>query len=408
MKKVTPKTTTSIRAYEKAVGTDTMAELELASKPLQGLRIAEINATAVGGGVAELLNGQIPLARALGVLSDWYVLPPDEKFFKTTKGLHNCLQGQCALETVLDFEYYQQYHDSIAHSIPEADLYILHDPQTLGLVPFLKGKPVVWRCHIDLTQADPTSLDWLRKYYPYFQKVIFSLEAYVHGLEHSKVSIVHPAIDPLSDKNIELLGPQQHVALKKLKIDIKKPYILQVSRFDKFKDPLGVIRIYEQLRRKIPDLQCVLAGNYATDDPEGIEYYAMSQAKAQQVQGGGVHFVLGATDTQINALQQNAAIVIQNSTREGFGLTVTEALWKKKIVFSHPVGGIALQVINDRTGYYISDDTTQAIGIMSDVIDRPHIYAMIGLAAHEHVKRQFVLPVMLKDYFNTYSEALNS
>ncbi len=405
MQKVTPNTKPKLADYQKVLGVEIISELKKAIQSLKGLRIAEINATAYGGGVAELLTSQVPLMRALGVDVNWYVLPPNKRFFTTTKGLHNCLQGQCALDTVLDFGYYQHYLDKTSKDLPEADLYILHDPQTLGLVPHLKGKPLVWRCHIDLTEADETSFDWLQTFYPHFAKVIFSLEAYVHGLEQSKVAIVHPAIDPLSAKNKDLDSHAITNALQALKVSADKPYMLQVSRFDKFKDPIGVIELYKKVRLKIPDLQCVLAGNYATDDPEGFEYYMMTQAKSRQL-SGDVKIITTASDNQINALQRGAAVVVQNSTREGFGLTVTEALWKEKIVFSHPVGGIALQVIDNKTGYYLSEYGYRNAAKIEEVITRPQAYKHIGEAAREHVKTRFTLPVMLQDYCKVYTEAL--
>lgn len=406
MQKISLPHSPTLAEYEKVLGVKIMKELKAAAKPLKGLKIIEINATGHGGGVAELLQSQIPLARTLGLDIDWYVLPPNERFFKTTKGLHNCLQGQCALNAVLDFEYYQKYLDTIAPKIPKADLYILHDPQTLGLVPHIQ-KPIVWRCHIDLTEADASSFEWLQSYYPKFQKVIFSLEAYIHGLEHNKVAIVHPAIDPLSNKNKKLTKPEIKTALEALKLPLDKPYMLQVSRFDKFKDPVGVIELYKKAKLQIPDLTCVLAGNYSVDDPEGFEYYMMTQAKSRQL-AGNVKILTKANDVQINALQQAAGVVIQNSAREGFGLTVTEALWKQKIVLTHPVGGIALQVLDNKTGYYLSEYSYKNVEKIKQIIDSPKIFTKVGQAARIHVKNNFTLPVMLKDYFEVYNQALKS
>lgn len=407
MQKVNPAKVASLDQYALAVGNDLIEQLKLAAKPLAGKKIVEINSTAVGGGVAELLSSQIPMCHELGLDADWYVIPPDDRFFATTKGLHNCLQGECAIDAVLDFEYYQQYLSQIAKSLPPADLYVLHDPQTLGLVPFIKNIPMIWRCHIDLTEADPAAFEWLTSYYQYFKRVIFSLDAYVHGLDRSKVSIVHPAIDPLTPKNIKLREADVVKSLAKYKLDLKTPYILQVSRFDKFKDPIGVIEMYKSLKPKNPDLQCLLVGNYATDDPEGKEYYEVVQKKAREVAGDGVQIIVGADDTTVNALQQNASIVIQNSTREGFGLTVTEAMWKKRVVFSRPVGGIALQIIHNKTGYYLSDNPTANEALMNEVLNRHYIYNMLAVDAHRHVKENFVTPKMLADYLTVYAKALS-
>lgn len=406
MQKANPPRVASLNQYSISIGEEMIDNLRSAASPLKGKKIVEINATAVGGGVAELLSSQIPLCNELGLDVSWYVLPPDDRFFKTTKGLHNCLQGECALDQALDFKYYQQYLSKVAETLPEADLYVLHDPQTLGLVPFLKHKPLVWRCHIDLTEADPSSFEWLQGYYQHFKRVIFSLDAYVHGLDNSKVSIVHPAIDPLSPKNIKLSETETEKHLLKHNLSSKTPYILQVSRFDKFKDPIGVIKLYEQLKPTNPDLRCILIGNYATDDPEGLEYYNITEAKAREVAGGGVDIIVDASDMEVNAIQQNALVVIQNSTREGFGLTVTEAMWKKRVVFSRPVGGIALQIIHDKTGYYLSNNQLANVALLNEVIKRRYIFNHLGDEAHQHVKQNFVTPKMLTDYLNVYLEAL--
>ena len=407
MKKVTLNNKVSLTDYEQVVGSKIINELRQISKKLGNIKIVEINATAQGGGVAELLRSQIPFANALNIKADWYVLPPNERFFMTTKGIYDCLQGLCNSKIALDFDYYQSYLDSISSHLPEADLYVLHDPQTLGLLPYLKHKSLIWRCHLDLTDAEPISFNWLKNFYNYFDQVIFSLEAYKHDLESSRVSIVHPAIDPLSSKNIQLDTEQIKATLHELNINPAIPYILQVSRFDKFKNQIGVIELYEQLKKRVPVLQCILAGNYADDDPEGFEYYATVQAKARQVDDQNIKIIVDADNIQINALQQAASIVIQNSNKEGFGLTVTEPLWKKKIVFSRPVGGITLQIINGKTGYYLAENDEKILDSMARVIAKPQAYNQIGQAAHDLVKKHFVLPVMLRDYLNVYYQVIN-
>lgn len=407
MERITPPKVAGLDQYRIAVDSETIDGLIVSAQKLKNVKIVEINSTATGGGVAELLNSQIPMCNELGLDVNWHVIPPDDEFFKTTKGLHNCLQGECSIEEVLNFEHYQNYLAKVAGSIPEADLYILHDPQTLGLVPFLKDKKIIWRCHIDLTEADPSSLEWLQNYYPKFNKVIFSLEAYIHGLEHDKVAIVHPSIDPLTPKNIKLSNEDLIKYTEKFGITKHTPYILQVSRFDKFKNPLGVIELFNLLQPQNLELQCLLVGGYATDDPEGQEYFTVVQQKIKEANNNQIKIISDASDLEVNALQQQASLVIQNSSREGFGLTVTEALWKKKIVFSRPVGGIALQIIHDKTGYYLSDNPLASKALMSQVILRGYNYHMIGQDAHNYVKKHFVTPKMLTDYLNVYSEVMS-
>ncbi|MFO0862549.1 MAG: glycosyltransferase [Candidatus Saccharibacteria bacterium] len=404
MQKVTLPQEKAISAYKDLVSKDILEELHQLSSRLKGKKVVEINATSFGGGVAELLRSQVPLMRELGIDVDWYVLPPDDRFFTTTKQLHNCLQGICPLHPEIDLDYYQAYSDGIAKHLPEADIYILHDPQTLGLAKHLKAKHVVWRCHIDLSDADTATHDWLKQHYQHITKAIFSLEAYVHGLDRAKTAIVHPAIDPFNKKNRLLTQEECRVIIARQAIDQNRPYILQVSRFDKFKDPLGVLHIFAELKKRVPDLQCVLMGNYATDDPEGIEYYKVVHTLAKKVDPYNAHIIVQADDLTINAFQRQAVVVIQNSTKEGFGLTVTEALWKKKIVFSRPVGGIALQIINNKTGYYLTDNTNTSAHKIAEVLsDDSANQKHITQTAHQLVRKRFITPIMVRDYLRVYS-----
>ncbi|MBI2797788.1 glycosyltransferase [Candidatus Saccharibacteria bacterium] len=381
--------------------------LKSIAKTLEGKKIYEINATAIGGGVAELLHSQIPLFRDLGLYADWLVLPSNNHFFTITKNLHNCLQGHCALPNQFELEHYSKYLQEAAVDIPQdGDLYILHDPQTLGLAPYLKNHKLIWRCHIDLTMADPHVLAWVQDYYQYFSKVVFSLEAYVSGLERKKVAIVHPAIDPLSDKNRQLSQREIDTYLGKYELDITKPYLLQVSRFDRFKNPIGAIEIFAETRKLIPSLQCVLMGDYATDDPEGKPYFEEVRQIAREADHGNIHIITQKDDLAVNALQRGAAAVLQNSTQEGFGLSVTEALWKGKFVFARPVGGIALQVINGKTGFYLADNNHDSAESIAKVLKNSRDYLHVEADAKEQVRRKFLLPKMANDYLHVYAEAL--
>lgn len=382
-------------------------DLQKVASALQSLQIVEISSTAQGGGVAELLQAQMPLYQELGLSVSWFVIPPDDTFFGITKELHNRLQGLGSTKTELDMTYYQNYLTEIAKQLPPADLYVLHDPQALGLAPHLTNTPLMWRCHIDLTESDPATYQWLSDYYHHFKKLIFSLPSYARGADSNKTVIIQPAIDPTSDKNTPLSKEELNNLLAGLDLDSATPFMLQVSRFDKFKDPIGVIELYQKVRQQLPELQCVLAGNYATDDPEGEVYFKEVQAYAAQQKEGKVHFILGKSAQEINALQQAASVVIQNSNREGFGLTVTEALWKKKIVFSRPVGGITMQIIDNKTGFYLGDSLPDNAAKIADVISNPSKYVSIGEAAHQHVEQHFVLPVMTENYLRTYTEALS-
>lgn len=404
--KISPQSHHLLADYQAVLGATSIEQLQKSAKGLQRIKIVEINSTAQGGGVAELLASQIPLCKMLNLDIDWYVLPPDEQFFSITKELHNRLQGTGSTQDELDLDYYRQYLASLANDLPEADLYILHDPQTLGLAPYITDKPMIWRCHIDLTDADAASFEWLQGYYRYFSKLIFSLDGYARGADHQKTSIIQPAIDPLSDKNKELSEPEVAKIMNDLGLSSTAPFILQASRFDKFKNPLGVLELYAAIQQQIPDVECILAGDYATDDPEGAEYYHTVQRSADELTSGKVRFVIGETGVQINALQRAASVVIQNSTREGFGLTVTEALWKKKVVFTRPVGGITTQIIDGQNGFYLTDDIADNARKITDVITNPGKFTAVGEAARTHVANNFVLPLMLNDYLQTYAEAI--
>lgn len=405
MKEITTSSTHTLQDYAEVLGEDIIKKLEVNSKDLSTTKIVEINSTPEGG-VAELLRSQIPMMRSLGLDTSWYVLPENKKFFDKTKELHNCLQGQCSIDHGLDLEFYDDYLEDAVKDIPPADLYILHDPQTLGLAKHIKNTPLVWRCHIDTTDAHEPSYLWMSNHFKYFSEIIFSLESFVHKDLNSKINIVQPAIDPLSDKNITLSPSQIKSHLKELDIDINEQYILQVSRFDKFKNPIGVLEMYEKIHQNTEDLTCILAGNFPSDDPEGPEYSKLLNRKIKSLKGN-IRLITQSNDIQINALQSNASVVIQNSTREGFGLTVSEAMWKKKIVFSNEVGGITEQIIDNKTGFYLTGDIHKDATSIRQVIESPDEFLGIRNSAHQRVKNRFVLPVMIDGYITVYKKALH-
>lgn len=404
MKEIIIKSSHTLQDYSDILGEDIIHKLKTNAKSLQNTRIVEINSTP-NGGVAELLHSQIPMMQNLGIDVGWYVLPADDNFFDTTKGLHNCLQGQCSMDHDLDMQFYDNYLKKAVMDIPPADLYILHDPQTIGLSKYINNTPMVWRCHIDTTDAHESSYKWMTEHFKYFAEIIFSLKSFVHKEADKNINIVQPAIDPLSEKNIVLSPELIDTHLKELGISNNDDYILQVSRFDKFKNPVGVLEMYEKLYRNYGDIKCVLAGNFPSDDPEGPEYSKQIYQKVKSLKGD-IRILTQSSDVQVNALQTNAAVVIQNSTREGFGLTVSEAMWKKKIVFSNEVGGITEQIVNNKTGFYLSGDTTKDAQKIQEVIESPKDFASIANSAHQHVKNRFVLPVMLNGYISVYKKAL--
>lgn len=398
----------NIDDYREIVGNEIIDRLIDLAKNLKGKKIFEINSTSVGGGVAEILKAKIPLLRSLGIDAEWLVIPPDDDFFAVTKNFHNCLQGKCGQNfSKKDTDYYLEYMNKVSSNLPQdADLFVLHDPQTLGLVEYLDNKKSIWRCHIDLTEADPKALSWIQSFYRHFNKVVFSLDEYIKGFDHEKISIIHPAIDPLSIKNESLKIFQAKKIITSLGVDAKKPFILQVSRFDKFKDPIGVLKIYNLIKKFMPDLQCVLMGNYATDDPEGKTYYDLVKEKAHELKSSRIHIINKNDDLAVNALQTLASCVIQNSNKEGFGLTVTEALWKAKFVFSRPVGGIALQVLHDQTGFYLNYSDDASADLVVEVLSNEKYYSHVQQNAKEFVRKNYLITTLLDKFVNLYNEVL--
>lgn len=391
--------------YRELVDSRGIEDLALLAAQLRDKKIYEINSTATGGGVVELLRAQIPLALGLGMNESWLVLPPDDAFFAVTKGIHNALQGDLTIQHNLSI--FDAYSEKVAASLPlDGDLYILHDPQTLGLIAHLTTKPVIWRCHIDLTRADPATHRWLVSKLAGVQNVIVSLPDYAAGMNEQPVAVVQPSIDPLAVKNAPLDGAEAERLLQAQGIDTTRPFITQVSRYDPWKDPIGVINLYDELFKLDPTMQCVLLGNKADDDPEGEAVFQQVAQRATQ-STGTIRLLTESTDELVNALQSRAAAVIQYSSREGFGLTVTEALWKSRLVSARPVGGIALQVLDGQTGLAATGDPVVDAQRLHTALADKEMCARLGKQAHEHVQHKFITPIMLRDYLRVYAAALS-
>ncbi len=393
--------------YSQWIDTALTHRLEHHGRALNQHKIYEINSTAIGGGVVELLRSQLPLTRGLGIDAHWLVMPPDKQFFTITKQIHNALQGK-VLDKPLDLDYYADYTKSVARDLPlDGNLYILHDPQTLGLIPALTaaGKTVIWRCHIDLTKSDPTIHRWVADQLDNVAAIIVSLHSYAHGLDSHKIRVVTPAIDPLAAKNQPLSTAMHQRILKAQGIDPTAPFIAQVSRYDRFKDPLGVINVYDHLQHYFPGLQCVMLGNDASDDPEGREVYGEVRARAASSHGK-VHVICKNSELLANTIQATARAIIQYSNREGFGLTVTEALWKKAVVLARPVGGIQLQIIDNKTGIAATGKPRYDAERLAEVLQSPKQSLRLQTLGHEYVRRHFITPVMLEKYLAVYQSTI--
>ncbi len=394
--------TASLSRYAEVAGEDVVDQLRQLAAPLEGLRVVHVNSTKVGGGVAEILAKLIPLKRELGIDASWEVIAGDEDFFEVTKSFHNALQGNPVNISASQYEHYAAVNrknaSRLGDTLSSADLVFIHDPQPaplLSLIPKRKG-PWIWRCHIDASRPHRPVWKHLREHVQNYEASVFSLPDFTQRLPHWQY-VIPPSIDPLSDKNVDLPTGEIDEVCERYGIDRTRRLAVQVSRFDWFKDPVGVIEAYRIARRQCPDLQLVLAGGTATDDPEGAAVLDAVEAAANG--DPDIHILLLPPDAhrEINALQRAADVVLQKSKREGFGLTVTEALWKGTPVIGGNVGGIRLQVIDHHTGFLVSTPEGAALR-MCYLLQRPDRLERMGLKAREFVRENFLLTRHLREY----------
>ena len=392
-----------LERYRAIVGEDIIDELSQIAKILKGIKILHINSTRYGGGVAEILSMMVQLTSALGIENKWETLQGSPDFFRTTKGFHNALQGK--KETFIQPSAFATYESvnaenagALRSSIENADVVFVHDPQPAALIssfPERKNK-WVWRCHIALSSPQRRIWNYIRQFVSLYDATIFSLKDYAEPLPHPSY-IIPPSIDPLSEKNMELPSDEIDGVCSKFFIDQTRPLILQISRFDAFKDPMGVIKSYQLAKKFRHDLQLVLAGGGAADDPEGEQVLEEVLNSAYQDQDIHVLFLPDESHRTVNALQRAADIVMQKSLKEGFGLTVTEALWKKKPVIGGNVGGIRVQVSNNRTGFLVNSPEGAALRIRY-LLQNPEIGLSLGEEGHRLVLDNFLITRHLRDY----------
>ncbi|MEX0801685.1 MAG: glycosyltransferase [Dehalococcoidia bacterium] len=394
----------SLEAYRPIIGGQ-VDELRALAAPLRGARVLHLNSTSFGGGVAEILATLVPLLNDMGIESDWKVIHGKEEFFAVTKAMHNLLQGMPMPWTPAMRDTWLRYNEINARLLRDEDYDFvwIHDPQPLGVLQFLdEGRKRrgawIWRCHIDLSDANRRLWGFLRPFVERYDAAVFTLQQYVRdGLVGPQVFIAAPAIDPLSAKNRHL--PPAHVrqVMKRHGIDTERPYMIQVSRFDPWKDPLGVIDAYRLVKKEIPQIQLVMAATLAHDDPEGWLYFDRTARKAGDDQD--IRLVNGNVSYEVNALQRGASVVLQLSTREGFGLVVTEALWKARPMVARGVGGIPLQVLDGQTGHIV-DSVDQAASRTFELLTRPAAAKALGARAREHVRQNFLITRYLRDHLN--------
>ena len=400
----------SLDSYVNIVSKEKIEKIKNYSSNLKGLKVLHVNSTAYGGGVAEILQALVPLMRDIGLDAEWRIIHGDEKFFNVTKAFHNALQGMKIKLSNEMKDIYLKYNKKNAEKFEgDYDFIVIHDPQPAAIYHFLKPCPGIWiwRCHIDLSNKNMNFWNFIKPYIEIYDSYIFTLKDYAKGgLSKEKINIITPSIDPLAEKNDPLEFNESKEIAKNYGIDTSHPIILQVSRFDPWKDPLGVIDTYKIVKKKFPNVQLVMAGSMATDDPEGIEYYEKTKSHAGEDPD---IFLLtnldGVGNKEINAFQVTSDIIIQKSIREGFGLTVTEGLWKSKPVIGGNVGGIPIQIINGVNGFLVNNINECAEKIIF-ILKNPEISKKMGEKAKEYVRNNFLITEHLYNYLKLFKQLL--
>jgi trehalose synthase len=392
----------SLDSYRKIAPDHLLDELLTISRDLKGARVAHINATPFGGGVSELLRSGIPILNDLGLAAEWRTISGDDRFFQVTKKIHNGLQGDAQDLTEADREAYLGTSQRNAQLFQENyDFVFLHDPQPAA-IPSMRDKgnnsSWIWRCHIDTSSPNPRTWAFLRPYMQAFDTAVFTMNSFVPpDFPLRNVEIIPPAIDPLSPKNMPLSEDTARQVLQWIGIELDRPLITQVSRFDPWKDPLGVIAVYQMLRDEFPRLQLALVGSMALDDPQGWEMYNEIMKRARQDMG--IHIftnMVGVGNVEVNAFQRLSQVIIQKSLREGFGLVVSEAMWKSTPVVAGGTGGIPLQMADGVGGILVNSLEQCACAVRRLLMDQ-RLGQELAQAGKERVRQHFLLPRLLLD-----------
>jgi trehalose synthase len=395
--------------YRPIIGAAAAEEIERLGEDLRGKRVAHVNATAYGGGVAELLHSMVPLMRDLGLDVHWLVLSGTEAFFDATKTIHNALQGAPkGLTPEMEAVYREVNEANAANFEDDFDVVVIHDPQPAPFVRLARrhGK-WVWRCHIDLTSPDPSTIRLLQPFLEDYDASIFSAQTYApSGVRFRKLVVAPPAIDPLSPKNRNVTDEEEAKILSRFEFDRDRPVINQVGRFDPWKDPLGVIDAYRIVKRSIPEVQLLMIGSMAKDDPEGWLWFERTARHAGD--DPDIHFLTdlrGVGALEVNVLQRETDVALAKSLREGFGLIVSESLWKGVPVVGGNVGGIRLQIEDGREGFLVSsaeEAAERTVGLLRDEPGRQRM----ARAGRERVLRHFLITRYLRDHLRTYADLL--
>jgi trehalose synthase len=393
----------SLADYTHIAGKETIERIRELAEPMKGHRVLHVSATAFGGGVSEILYTIVPLMRDIGLDAHWHVIFGKEEFYNATKLLHNSLQG--AEETLSDEEWalFDEINAINAEGLQgEWDTVIVHDPQPIGLRrgALDRGRNWIWRCHIDLSEPNPAPIARLLPMIEEYDATVWHLPSYVpSGIDgHNGVNIIPPAIDPLSPKNMAFSPDDAAFVCRQFGIDVDRPLLTQVSRFDPWKDPMGVIDAYRIVHEQMPEVQLALVGSMATDDPEGWEFF---QHTFEYADGDDDIKILNNLNNvgaiEVNAFQSQSDVCLQKSIREGFGLTVTEALWKGRPTIGGNVGGIPLQIEDGESGFLV-DSAEQCAQRCLEILADPELGKRLGRAGKEHARKEFLSPRLLRDW----------
>ncbi len=413
-----PKVKTPTRRIEKYKGiipSHLFKEIKKIAKDLKGLKVVHVNAAPRGGGVAEIIQSLVPLMKGVGLKAAWHNNPPGEKFFTLTKQIHNAFQGK---EFELPFsarKLYIRHMEKTARLMQDMkpDLWVVHDPQPVGIAAFLPNfHPSVWRVHVDSSHPNREAWEFIHPFMLMYDKIVFTSKEFIGpSLPKRKVAVFSPAIDPLTSKNKPLSLNVAKNIVETLGVDPDKPLVIQVGRFDPWKDPLGAVEAYQIAKKKIPDLQLAFLGLFlARDDPEGAKIFKKVQRKVKHDPDIFLFSDPGQlgslkVDLFVNAFQVVTSVVLHKSVREGFGLGVTEAMWKEKAVIGGKVGGIKLQIKDGKNGFLVSSPKEAAKRIVQ-LIKNPKLAEELGKEAKETVREKFLTPRLLRDHLKLYQKLL--
>ena len=381
-------------------------EIRSLAEPLKGARVVHVNATAFGGGVVEIFHTLIPLMRDVGLDAEWQVIEGSDQFFRVTKAMHNALHGADIEITPEMQDIYLRYNEANANSFEgDYDFVVIHDPQPAALLHYHGrggGKHWIWRCHIDTSTPHEAAWKFIRPYLEPYDVRIFHKQEYAGDLALSPMAVIPPSIDPLSPKNTPMPLEESRVIMARFGIDVDRPLLTQVSRFDPWKDPLGVIDAYRMVKEQVPQVQLVLIASMASDDPEGwIFYDRIVRHAGEDFDIHVLHNFHGVGNVEVNAFQSGSDVIIQKSIREGFGLVVSEAMWKGKPVIGGNVGGIPLQIIDKQNGFLVSN-VGECAGAALSLLQQPEAAQEMGVKAREYVRENFLSTRHLKDYLKLF------